>query len=136
MKRYMTFTVCIIALIISGCNEPQTPSEKQSRLIAAENLELKEQIKELRLEIEKLKEQHQKELEVEKSLLADAQKEIDTLKVKSKQNVRDQVQDVFDAVIQQNTDLRKEIEKLKSGLENQRKQVSALEKMLTEKSEQ
>ena len=70
----MIFAFCIIALIMPGCNEPQTSSEKQSRLIAAENIELKKQIEELNLEIGKLMEQHQKEFDAQKELLTDAQK--------------------------------------------------------------
>ncbi len=107
MNRYMIFAFCVLVLIMSGCNEPQTPSEKQSRLIAAENMELKKQIEELNLEIEQLRGQHQKEIEVQKNLLTDTQ-------------------NVLDTVIAKNSDLHREIEKLKSELE----------KMLTEKTEQ
>ena len=105
--------------IISGCNEPQTYSEKQSRLIAAENIELKKQLEALNLEIGKLVEQHQKEINAQQKLLADAQKEIETLKEQSKQDIHDQIQEVLDAVILQNTELRNEIEKLQEQLQTQ-----------------
>lgn len=115
----MIFTFCVIALIISGCNEPQTPSEKQSRLIAAENMKLKNQIEELNLQIEQIRDQHQKEIEARDKSLADAHKEIETLKEKSKQNVRNQVQNVLDTVIKENTELREEIKKLNEQLQTQ-----------------
>lgn len=116
MYRTIIFVFCVIALIMSGCNGPQTYSEKQSRLIAAENIELEKQIEELNLKIGKLEEQHQKTIDAQQKLLADAQKEIESLKEQSKQNIHDQVQDVLDAVILQNTELRKELEKLKEQL--------------------
>ncbi len=116
MYRNIFFAFCVTVFIISGCNKPQTYSEKQSRLIAAENIELKRQIEELNQKIGKLVEQHQKEVVSQVQLLADAQKEIETLKEQSKQNIHNQVQDVLDAVIQQNTELREELEKLKEQL--------------------
>ncbi len=119
MYKNIIFAFCFTVFIMSGCNEPQTYSEKQSRLIAAENIELKKQIEELNLEIAKLAEQHQKEIKAQQELLADAQKEIETLKEQSKQDIHNQVQDVLDAVIQQNTELRNEIEKLKEQLQTQ-----------------
>ena len=131
--KYLVFIAFVIFIISTGCKAPQTPSEKQSRLIAAENMELQKQIEQLKTQIEVLKAQQEKELEEQKQLLTKANEEIEAWKEKSQQNVREQVQGVLDTLIQQNSDLSTEIEKLKSELENQRKQVSALEKMLTEK---
>jgi predicted RNase H-like nuclease (RuvC/YqgF family) len=131
--RYMIFILCVFQFLVSGCNEPQTPSEKQGRLIAAENMELQKQLKQQDAAIEALKTQHVKELEEMKKELAKAQDEIETWKQKSQQNVRNQVQDVLDTVLQQNADLRKEIENLKKQLESQQSEISRLEKMLAEK---
>jgi chromosome segregation ATPase len=134
--RYLIFTGCFIAVIMSGCREPQTSSVKQSRLIAVENMELQKQIEQLNAQIEILKAQQQKDLLEHKNLLAKAQKEIEAWKKQSQQNVREQVQGVLDSVIAENSDLRKEIEKLNGWLETQRKQITELENMLKEKSKE
>ena len=136
MFKYVFFAVCVSALLMAGCNEPQTPSTKQSRLIAAENIELKKQIEQLNIQIENLKTQHRKDIELQKALLDAAKTEIETWKEKSQQNVRDQVQDVLDNVIQENAELHKEIENLNKLLETQRVQITELEKMLKEKPDQ
>ncbi len=131
---YMLFSVCVFLLITSGCSEPQTPSEKQSRLIAVENMELQKQLKQCEAAIEALKTQQSKELDEQKKLLSKAQGEIETWKQKAQQNVRSQVQDVLDKVIQENSELRKDIDSLKKRLETQQAEISRLEKMLSEKS--
>ena len=99
-------------------------------------MDLKKQIGRLEEQIEQLKKQQQKELEGQQKLLDEAQKEIETWKQESEETVRKQVQGVLDTVIQENSDLRKEIEKLNSWLEMQRTQITELEKMLKEKTKQ
>lgn len=131
--RYVIFVVCVSALILTGCSQPEPPSAKQSRLIAAENMELHKQIERFNVQIEMLKAQQQKELEEQKVLLDAAQKEIESWKEKSRQNVRDQVQNVLDTVIQENSELHKEIEQLNNLLETQKARISELEKTLEEK---
>ena len=114
--RYIIFAVCVSELIImSGCNEPQTPSEKQSRLIAAENMELQKELKQRDEAIEILKAQYSKKLVEQEKLLVKAQ-------------------DVLDTVIKENSELRREIEKLKKHIETQQSEISRLEKMLAEKT--
>jgi hypothetical protein len=131
---YVISIVCVFQFMVSGCNAPQASSEKQSRLIAVENIKLLEEMKQRDVAIETLKAQHNKELDEQKKLLAKAQDEIEILKQKSQQNVRGQVQDVLDTVLQQNAELRKEIDNLKKQLETQQAQITQLEKLLAEKS--
>ena len=130
--KYLLF-VFIAALVTIGCNESQTQSVKQNRLIAAENMQLREELKQRDEVMEKLKDLNKKELEEKKTLLAAAQKEIETWKQRSKENIRDQVKDILDILIQENIDLRKEIRELKEQLEAQRIQISSLENMLQAK---
>lgn len=127
-------SVCVIAIILmSGCSSPQTQSEKQSRLTAAENMELREELKQRDAAVEMLKTQQKKELEEQKKLLAKAQEEIEQWKQKSQQNVRGQVQDILDTVLQQNAGLRKEIETLTKQVSAQQSMIKQLEKELSEK---
>ena len=79
------------------------------------------------------KAQQQKDLEEQKKMLAAALKEIEDWKEKSQQNIRNQVKDVFDTVIQENTQLREQIKILNNALENEHSQVKKLEEMLKER---
>ena len=58
------------------------------------------------------------------------------LQEKSKQNVRTQVEGVVDTVVEENAELRKENEDLKSRILILETQVQELEKMLSEKTAQ
>ena len=134
--RYLILAVCTSVIIISGCGGTQTPSEKQSRLIAAENMDMKEQIEQLEAQINELKEQQKKQLAEQQKLLDEAQEEIEVWKQQSEETIKKQVQSVLDTVIQENSDLRKQIEKLNGWLETQRTQITELEKMLKEEQKQ
>ena len=121
--KYSIFILCFLVFIFAGCAKEQVPSTRQARLVASENLELKEQIKKLNAQIEELE-----------KLYLESQKEIENLKETSQQNVRQQVQDVLDNVLEQNAQLRKENEQLETWLETQRTQIAELERMLSEAS--
>ena len=125
--KYICFMVCAVCLIITGCSEPQ---------IAAENMELQKQIQQRDNLIEKLKTQHAKELEQQEELLEQARLEVEQWKERSQQNVRGQVEGVLDTVMEENIELKKEIEKLNGWLETQRVQIQELERMLSESSNQ
>jgi thiamine kinase-like enzyme len=128
--RYFVLVVSIIAVLLFGCSESQTNNEKRNRIIAAENIKLRKDLEQRDLEIAKLKESYDEELEEQIKLLAELQRQVKALQEKSKQNVRNQVQGVLDAVIEENAKLRQENEDLKNRLETLKKQTDQLEKML------
>jgi hypothetical protein len=113
-RKAFVLVVGIAVMLIGGCggqNEP--PSVKKSRTIAAENIELRKELTQSRKKIEKLKEQHSKEIDEQKTLLQTclqstgrltAEKEV--LKKKSRQNIRSQVKGVLDTVLEENKKLR------------------------------
>lgn len=116
-KPYALMLLCSYALIlITGCGEKEPPSVKQSRAIAAENIELKKQLNRNNARIENLKEQYDKELDKQQKLLEKCKQERDRWKAKSQRNVRDQVKDVLDNVMAENAKLREENEKLKDQI--------------------
>ena len=122
-RRAFILIVGIALMLIGGCvgqNEP--PSVKKSRTIAAENIELRKELTQSSKEIEKLKEQHGKELNEQEKLLADCLQEKETLKKKSRQNIRSQVKGVLDTVLEENKKLREENAKLKAQIEELQKQ--------------
>ncbi|TKJ39429.1 MAG: hypothetical protein CEE38_01440 [Planctomycetes bacterium B3_Pla] len=116
--KALFITIGLGVLLIAGCGEKEPPSVKQSRVIAAENIELKKQLNRSNARIENLKEQYDKELDKKHKLLVKCKQERDQWKAKSQQNVRDQVKDVLDTVMAENTRLREENAILKSQIKN------------------
>ena len=135
-SKYFILIVSIVAVMLSGCSEPQSDNEKRSRLIAAENLKLKSDLEQRDQEIAKLKESYDQELNEQIQLLVELQKQVKALQEKSKQNIRNQIDGVVDTVIKENTELRKENEDLKDRILILETQVQELEKMLKEKAVQ
>ena len=127
LKRVPAWITCVLAvgfavMLIAGCGQPEPPSVKQSRAIAAENIELKKQIKRLNQEIEKLKEQHEKEIKKQEKLLTQCQQDKEAWKQKAQQNIRSQVAPVLDAVMDETAKLREENTKLKAQIEQLQKE--------------
>ena len=108
-------------VLIAGCGQKEAPSVKQSRTIAAENMELQKQLDRSRAQIENIKEQYDQELEEQQKLLEKCQRERDQWKAKSRQSVRDQVKSVLDSVMADNTRLREENAGLKAQIEELQK---------------
>ena len=103
--------------LIAGCGEKEAPSVKQSRAIAAENIELEKELDRSNARIENIKKQYDKEFEKQQKLLEQCRREREQWKEKSKQNVRAQVKGVADSLMADNTRLREENAKLKAQIE-------------------
>ncbi len=116
-SKIFVLTVCVVVMSIAGCGEQELPSVKKSRLIAVENMRLKKELGQRSKEIERLNELHNKESKKQEKLLAECVQEKESWKEKARQNVRNQVKGVFDAVMEQNVKLRDENEKLKAQIE-------------------
>jgi len=119
-KGFVLVVSVVVVMLIAGCEEQQLPSAKKSRLIAAENMQLKKELERYSKEIEGLKELHDREIEKQEKLLAKCLDEKETWKEKSRQNIRNQVNGVVDAIMDQNAKLRRENEKLKAQIEKLR----------------
>ncbi len=116
-KGFVLVVSVVVIMLIAGCEEQQLPSAKKSRLIAAENMQLKKELERRSKDIERLKELHDREIEKQEKLLAKCLEEKETWKEKSRQNIRNQVNGVVDAIMEQNAKLRRENEKLKAQIE-------------------
>jgi len=103
--------------LIAGCGEKDAPSVKQSRVIAAENMELQKELDRSRARFDNMKEQCDKELEKQRDLIERYKKERDEWKAKSQRNVRDQAMSVVDPLMEEITRLREENRKLTAQLE-------------------
>ncbi len=116
-RDIFVLAVCVVVMLIAGCGNQEPPSVKKSRLIAVENMRLKKELGQRSRENERLNELHNKEIKRQEKLLAECMQEKESWKQKARQNVRNQVKDVFDAVMEQNAKLRDENEKLKAQIE-------------------
>jgi len=120
VQNIFVLVVGVVVISIAGCGQPEPPSEKMSRLISVENTRLKKELEQRNREIERLTKLHNKESKKQDKLLAECVQEKESWKHKAQQNVRNQVKDVFDSVMEQNAKLREENENLKAQIEKLR----------------
>ena len=128
MKRpaWKAFVVLIGAamVLIAGCAGQRASSDvKQSRTLAAENIELKKQLHQCKEELETLKARHAEEINNQKQLLETCQRDQEIWKQKAQQNIREQAQSVLKAVMEDNTRLREENNELKTQIEQLQKEA-------------
>lgn len=107
-------------MLIAGCKKEEEnlsdtkpdaePNTKRSRLIAIENVQLKEQI-------EKLKNLHTGEMEEQKKLLDNCLREKGTLEEMSKQGIDNYMQNILGPLSDENVKLHEEIKTLKAQIE-------------------
>ena len=123
MRKASVSVVGVILMLIAGCGQKEPPGIKQSKAIAAENIELRKQLERRDQEIERLKEQHEKEIEKQEKLLKQCQQDKDTWKKKAQQNIRSQVEPVLDAVMDETAKLREDNTTLKAQIEQLQKEA-------------
>jgi carbonic anhydrase len=104
-------------MLSGGCGQPETPSVKKCRVIAAENKELKKELEKSNKQVEMLKEQYSGKIDEQREQLKKCLREKEELKQKSRQNVREQVNSVLDTVMEENKNLRAENSRLKAQIE-------------------
>lgn len=115
--------LCSLALILTiGCGPQEPQNVKKTRVIAAENIELRKQLDRRNKEIEMLKEQNKKETNAQKKQLQECLQEKEEWQNKSRQNIRNQVKGVLDTVLEENTKLREENNQLRSQIAELQKQ--------------
>ena len=118
--KYFILIVEIIIVLTTGCAQQEPMSVKMSRIVAAENLKLKEDLRQRDWEIQSLKEANQQQVDKLEKTIAEYMEQIRTWQEESRRNVRKQVEDVADNLVARNSILQKEIEALKE--ENKRLQ--------------
>ena len=110
---------CVL-MLTTGCGQPESPSVKKCRVIAAENIELRKELDRRKKEIEILKEQYSRKIDEQREQLRKCLQEKEELKEKSRQNVREQVSSVLDTIVEENKKLREENSRLKAQIEELR----------------
>ena len=104
-------TLFVVAVILAGCQQP-TPNEKQARLLAAENAELKQKL----TRMETQQKQQAKKLQQTEWELSKCRSQADLLQKDLEKGVTERAGDVTAKVIDENARLRKEIDRLQSEL--------------------
>lgn len=128
--------VFVVALAIAGgCQESQTPSEKKSRVIAAQNLDLQKQLAQRDKQIDDLKAQYTARIGLEQKKLDDCQKQTADCREQLRQGMEEQVNKVLVAsieqnamILQENTALKAQIAELKAKLSGESEKPTQTEK--------
>jgi DNA anti-recombination protein RmuC len=126
VQKASLVVITVALVVVAGCQEEQqTPGVKKARLIAAENIKLKKQLEQRDQEIEKLKRRYSAELQKQQEKLSECLKQKDDLRQQLKEGMKERVEDVLSAVVEDNAKLRREIKGLKTQITELRKQVEA-----------
>jgi phage shock protein A len=122
VSEVLVLAIGFAILLVVGC-EQEAPSEKKSRLIAAENIKLKNALEQRAKEVERLKAQHAEERRQQEESLAGCQKQKEDLQEKLRQGVKKQVDEVLTAVVEENAKLREEVKNLKAEVEKLKQKI-------------
>jgi chromosome segregation ATPase len=125
VPKAVTLVIGVVALFCASCREQELPGEKKSRVIAAENMQLKQDLTSRDQEIAKLKTQHAKEMKQQQAELAKCLERKEALEKQLQQRVKEQVEGVLTTVVEENAKLQQQIKELKAEIEKMREQIQA-----------
>ena len=111
--------ICLIAVLIAGCEEQNLSTAKESKLIAYENRQLKEQLA-----------QQEKKIEEQGRLLEECQQRKKVLEKRFKEEVNAGISEVVEIFGRSNRELLRGNNKLKAQVEELQARVSKLEQEL------
>jgi len=125
VPRVLIGVIGVVALFCASCREQELPGEKKSRAIAAENMQLKQELARRDQEIAKLKAQHEKQMKQQKEELAKCVQRKEALEKQLQQNIKEQVEGVVTTVVEENAKLQQENKALKAEVEKLRQQIQS-----------
>jgi predicted nucleic acid-binding Zn-ribbon protein len=96
------------------------PGEKKTRLIVAENMQLRQDLARRDDEIAKLNIRHEKEMKQQQEQLAKCLEAKEALEKQLRQNLKEQVESVLTTLVEDNAKLREEIKQLKAEIEKRK----------------
>ena len=127
----------IIIILSAGCEEEQVKDNQKARVIAAENIQIKNLLQQRDSEIEKLKEQQKSELKKQEELLIKCQEEKKALEEQLTEKYEGQINEFLEnlgeenaKLQQENENLKLQVEKLKAELEEIKKPAEQPDKLL------
>ncbi|MHC4069412.1 MAG: hypothetical protein ACYS18_04405 [Planctomycetota bacterium] len=114
-RTVLSLIVAVIVMgLLWGCEEEGLSEAKRDRLVALENMELKEELKE-----------RENEIAEQKELLADCIEEKETLVEMDKQNMESIMGDLFVSLTEENTRLVEENQELTARVAELEEQLSS-----------
>ncbi len=127
MTRITLIQAAVLAVAIAslaGCQQqkkaedepPVTPSEKQARLLAAQNVDLQKKLAEMQGRIDALRREHADELARRDSDLAQCKARNELLQKEIEQGIAERVKSVTAKVVDENARLRQEVERLQAEI--------------------
>jgi chromosome segregation ATPase len=108
--------LAIVAAALAGCQQPQTPNEKQARLLAAENIQLKQKLAGQQTKMEGLQKQQAQRIQQQEQELAKCRARAEQLQKDLEEGIAERVGDVTMKVMDENARLRRQIESLQAQL--------------------
>jgi len=128
-RKALIIVAGIVLMYIAGCQEAQTetPGTKQSRLIAAQNIDLKKQVVQRDKQIEDLKArqakqiealngQHAKQIKQEQKKLEECQKQAQGCEEQLGKKMDETVGEILTAALEEGAKIREENEALKAQI--------------------
>lgn len=115
MKRWTPKSVVpavgiVLVMLIAGCEEQSLSGAEKSRLIADENIQLKQELK-----------RRDREIKKQKGLLGECLQEKKVAEERADKSIEDMMDNVVKDILRENRELREENEKLKRELEESRR---------------
>jgi len=108
------------AMVLTGC---QQPNEKQARLLAAQNADLQQQLTARRTEIQAIRQKHAEELRQQGKELAACRATVAILQKDVEKGIAERVSGITTTLVEENAGLRREVEQLKTQIEELKKQA-------------
>ena len=101
--------IMIVCVCVCGCQEQSlTPDTKKARLIASENIELKEQLEQCRRELAKEKELREKDAQEAKAHVKKYQEQIKRLQGNTSEFLQQQIESFVGALVEETAKLKAE----------------------------
>ena len=104
----------LLLVWLVGCQQNQTPDMRQARLAAAENIELRKELDNCKARMEALKKEYDRQLERKDAQLAASRKLSEDLQEDLRKGIAARVNMVMSKVMDENAELRKEVEALRA----------------------
>jgi DNA anti-recombination protein RmuC len=120
----LAVSLIFVAALAAGCQRERASNEKQARLLAAQNVELKDKIAAQEVQIKTLRQEHAEKIRAQGELLAQYKNQNEALRKDLREGIAARVEDVAAAVMNENARLRREIEQLRAEVEKLKDQVA------------
>jgi hypothetical protein len=117
--------VAAIVMFLAGCRQPQqqeAPNEKQARLLAAQSADLQKQLAAKDAEIAALGRKQAQDHQQRDAELAQCKTRIEALQEDVEKGIAERVSSLTTTVMEENARLRREIEQLKSEIQDLKNQ--------------